>query len=67
MATFLRSGAQLIFGTESHSFPSLFTSVPIEILPGVSVLSQNLVIIGVALIMALALMLFMRKQKQVWP
>ena len=63
MATFLRSGAQLIFGTESHSFPSRCTSVPIEILPGVSVLSQNLVIIGVALIMALALMLFMRKTK----
>lgn len=63
MATFLRNGAQLIFGSESYAFPPLFNNVPIEILPGVSILSQNIAIIIVAVILVVALMLFMRKTK----
>ena len=63
MATFLRNAAQLIFGSESYSFPHLFGSDPIQITESLSILPQNIVIIVVCVILVVALFLFMRKTK----
>ena len=63
MATFLRNAAQLIFGSEAHVFPPLFGSTPIKLSEDVSVMPQNLIIIGVAIVLVVALFLFMKKTK----
>lgn len=63
MATFLRNAAQLVFGTEAHTFPALFGSTPIKITENISIMPQNLIIIGVAVILVIALFIFMKKTK----
>lgn len=63
MATFLRNASQLVFGSESFSFPHLFGSTPLQITDQISVLPQNLIIIGVCLILVVALFVFMRKTR----
>lgn len=63
MATFLRNAAQLVFGSESYSFPHLLSSKPWQITENISIIPQNVIIIGVCLILVAALFLFMRKTK----
>lgn len=63
MATFLRNAAQLVFGSESYSFPHLLGSKPWQITENISIVPQNVIIIGVCLILVAALFLFMRKTK----
>ena len=63
MATFLRNAAQLVFGSESYSFPHLLGSKPWQITENISIIPQNVIIIGVCLILVAALVLFMRKTK----
>ena len=61
MATFLRNGSQLIFGTESYSFPHLLGSTPWQITSTISILPQSFIIIVVCIILVVALGIFMRK------
>lgn len=63
MATFLRSASQLIFGSESYSFPHLLGSTPWQITDTISIMPQSVIIIVVCVILVVALMLFMRKTK----
>lgn len=63
MATFLRNFSQLIFGSESYSFPHLFGSTPIQITENISIIPQNILIIIVCIALVIALFWFMRKTK----
>lgn len=63
MATFLRNASQLVFGSESYSFPHLLGSSPIWITEDISILPQNIIIICVGVVLVIALFLFMRKTK----
>jgi len=63
MATFLRNASQLVFGSESYSFPHLLGSQPIKITQDISIVPQNLIIIGVCVVLVIALFVFMRKTK----
>jgi branched-chain amino acid transport system permease protein len=63
MATFLRNGSQLVFGSESYSFPHLLGSTPLQITEEISIIPQNLIIIGVCIVLVIALFIFMRKTK----
>lgn len=63
MATFLRNASQLIFGSESYSFPHLFGSKPLQITSQLSIMPQNILIIAVCVVLMAALFLFMRKTK----
>lgn len=63
MATFLRNAAQLVFGSESYSFPHLLGSAPLQVTEDLSIVPQNLIIIGVCIILVVALFLFMRRTK----
>jgi len=63
MATFLRNASQLIFGSESYSFPHLFGSKPLQITENLSIMPQNILIIAVCVVLMVALFLFMRKTK----
>jgi len=63
MATFLRNASQLIFGSESYSFPHLFGSKPLWITEELSIMPQNILIIVVCVVLMVALFLFMRKTK----
>ena len=63
MATFLRNASQLIFGSESYSFPHLFGSMPLQITENLSIMPQNILIIAVCVVLMVALFLFMRKTK----
>lgn len=63
MATFLRNASQLIFGSESYSFPHLLGSAPWQITDSISIMPQSVIIIVVCVVLVVALMLFMRKTK----
>lgn len=63
MATFLRNASQLVFGSESYSFPHLLGSKPWQITENISIMPQSVLIIGVCVVLMVALMLFMRKTK----
>ncbi|HHU22116.1 MAG TPA: branched-chain amino acid ABC transporter permease [Clostridiales bacterium] len=63
MATFLRNASQLVFGSESYSFPHLLGSKPLQITEEISIVPQNLIIIGVCIVLVIVLFLFMRKTK----
>ena len=61
MATLLRNGVQLIFGTEYHSFPHLLGGLPWQITKTISILPQSFIIIVVCVILVIALTIFMKK------
>lgn len=64
MSIFVQSLAQVIFGNESFSFPSIFGSQPVKLgSTGLSVVPQNLAIMGLAIVIMVTLALFLKKTR----
>ena len=62
VATVLRSGAQLAFGTQTHGFPNIFSNKPFYF-GEVALVPQNLWILGITLALMLGLFAFMKYTK----
>ena len=63
VSTFLKSFAQIVFGSEAFNFPTVFGDKPINLGGGVLLVPQNLAIIIMGIILMLALGFFMSKTK----
>lgn len=63
MATLLESVAQTIFGTNAYGFPFVFGNKNIVLAEGVTLAPQNIAILATALILMVALGIFMKKSK----
>lgn len=62
ISTVLRNGAQLVWGTQSFSFPSVFGSGLIQI-GNIYLVPQNLWILGIGVALMILLNFFMKKTK----
>ena len=62
ISTVLRNAAQLIWGTQSFNFPSVFSTKMIEI-GSIYLVPQNLWILGIGVVLMLLLNVFMKKTK----